>query len=82
MFHARKNFSENYPKLGTHALKIFASPVLGRNSLKNISLKRRQIVRLPKVATCLGPAIASMWFLFISVTSDAVGSANMALSLL
>jgi len=67
MFRTGKNFSENYPKLGTRTLKIFASPALGRNSLNNIGLKRRQIVRLPKVTTCLGPAMAFIWFLFLSV---------------
>jgi hypothetical protein len=49
-FHTRKNFSEYYPKFGYAASKIFASPVVGRKSLKNAGLKRRQIISQPEAS--------------------------------
>jgi hypothetical protein len=56
-FHTRKNVSEIYPKLWHASAKMFASPVLGRKSLKNIGLKGRQIISLPGKLTRLGPAL-------------------------
>jgi len=39
-FRMRNNFSEDYPQFGHALSKSFASPVLGRKSLRNISLKQ------------------------------------------
>jgi hypothetical protein len=57
-FHKQKNFLENYPQIGASALRIFASPLLGRKSLKNIGLKGRQIINVPRAPTCLGPVLS------------------------
>ena len=38
VFHKRKNFSENCLKFGQAPSKMFASPVIGRESWKNVSL--------------------------------------------
>jgi hypothetical protein len=56
-FHVQNNFSENYLQFGHMPSKNFSSPVIGRKSLKNISFKGLQIIYLPRVATCLGPAL-------------------------
>lgn len=55
VFQTRKNFSENYPEF-EHALsKIFAGPVLGRKSLKNVFLKGPNLLAFP------GRAHSSLW---------------------
>ena len=49
------NFSENYMQFGYAPSKIFASPVLSRESSKNIGFKERLVVNLPGTFTRLGP---------------------------
>jgi len=56
-FSKRKNFSKIIHNSGTRLQKI-ASHVLGRESSKNIGLKRRQITGLPGARTSLGPALS------------------------
>ena len=56
-FHTRNNLSENIPQFGHAPSELFASPLLGRKSLKNIGLKGRRIINLPGAPTCLGLAL-------------------------
>ena len=66
LFYTRKNF-ENYPQFRYAPSKIFASPVLGRKSSKNVGLKGakllfrpgRQIISLRGAPTCLGPFLGN-----------------------
>jgi hypothetical protein len=44
---AHANFSANYPQFGHAPPLKHASPVLGRKSLSNVGLKRRQILACP-----------------------------------
>ena len=55
--HTRMNFSKNDPQFGHTISKIFAKPVLGRQSLKNVGFKKQQIISLPGAPTFLGPAL-------------------------
>jgi len=41
-----KNFSENYPLFGHAPKQTLVSPVLGRKSLTNVTLKGSQIISL------------------------------------
>ena len=56
-FHTRNNLPENIPQFGHAPSELFASPLLGRKSLKNIGLKGRRIINLPGAPTCLGLAL-------------------------
>jgi hypothetical protein len=55
-FHTRNNLSENIPQYGRAPSELFASPIFGRKSLKNVSLKGRRIINLPG-SPRLGPAL-------------------------
>jgi len=54
----RKNLTEKLPKFGHVPSEIFVSPILGRKTFKDISLKGRQIISLPVSPTCAGVALA------------------------
>ena len=56
-FHKQNNLSENIPQFGHAPSELFASPFLGRKSLKNIGLKGSRIINLPGAPTCLGTAL-------------------------
>lgn len=56
-FHTRNDLSETIPQFGHVPSELFASPFLGRKSLKNIGVKGRQIINLPGVPTYLGLAL-------------------------
>ena len=56
-FHTRNNLSEDIPQLRHAPSELFGSPIVGRKNLKNVGLKRRRIINLPGVPTCLGPAL-------------------------
>jgi len=56
-FHMQNKCSDNYLQFVQVPSKMFCIPVIGRKSLKNISIKGHQIIYLPRVATCLGPAL-------------------------
>jgi len=53
----RKKLFENYSLFGHVPLKSFSSSVLGGEFVKNIGFKGRQIINLPGVPTCPGPAL-------------------------
>jgi hypothetical protein len=53
--HMQHILSEYYAQLGHAHSVIFANPVLNWESLKNISLKERQIINLPGASICLEP---------------------------
>ena len=77
-FHKRKNFLENYPQILARALRISASPVLGRKILKNIGWKGRQIINLSgahhmsRANPVLKKVDPRVWAAFISLIQDAV----------
>jgi len=52
-----KKIFENFSLFGHEPLKSFVSSVLGGEIVKNIGFKGRQIINLPGVPTCLGPAL-------------------------
>jgi len=56
-FHTRNKLAENIQQFVNAPSALFASPILGRKSLKNIDLKGRRIINLPGASTCLGPAV-------------------------
>jgi hypothetical protein len=55
--HTLNNFSENYQQFGCPPSKMLASPSLGQKSLKNNAMKGCEIINLPGMPTCLGPAL-------------------------
>jgi hypothetical protein len=55
--HTWMNFSENYPQFGHALSKIFAKPVLRRQSLKDVGFEGHQIISLLGAPTLLGPAL-------------------------
>ena len=56
-FHVHKNLSGKYEHFGHARSTLFASPLLGRKSLKDIISKRQQISGLFGATTYLGPAL-------------------------
>jgi len=77
-FHTRNNLSENIPQFGHAPSELFASPVLGRKSLKNVGLKGRRIINLPGAPTCLGlPWLCDVgWYLFTDVSGQSKGNCS------
>jgi len=49
--HTQKNSFKNYAQFGHIFLQMFASPVLGQNTVKNISSKGYQIISLSEAPT-------------------------------
>jgi hypothetical protein len=47
-FDTRNHFFENYQQFGKAPLKIFAIPILGRESVKNIGFKKLRIISLAR----------------------------------
>jgi hypothetical protein len=52
-----KEFLRKLAAFSACTLKNFASPVIGRKNLKNVGFKGSQIISLPGVPTCVGPAL-------------------------
>jgi len=52
-----KNFSKNYLLHGHALMEMFTSPVLGPESLKDISLRWYLIISQPVAPTRLSPAL-------------------------
>jgi hypothetical protein len=50
-FHTPKNFSENYPQMGTRP-QNFTSPGLGRKTFKDIGFMERQLLAGPASTSC------------------------------
>ena len=77
-FHTRNNLSENIPQFGQAPSELFASPILGRKSLKNIGWKGRQIMNLLGRPHVLGrPWLCGVgWYLFTDVSGQTRGTAR------
>lgn len=58
--HTRKYFSENFPKFRHATLKMFATTVIGRRSLKGIGFNGRQIISLHGAPPCLAPTMCAV----------------------
>jgi len=49
--------SQNCPQFGHQPSKTFASPVLGRKTLKHIGLQERKVISQPRAPISIRPAI-------------------------